>query len=167
MTQEVIVGGTGMSNDTGFFPVLLNKLIGTRFKVIVGYKSVADGRARDAEGRGSGQDRLDLGRAQLRPDRRLARRRRRSTVIVQMGLAKSPRIPATVPLAALELCAQSREDRQVMQLIFSPSETGYPSFMGPGVPPERIAAIRKAFAQTVADPRLPSARRSRSCRSIR
>jgi hypothetical protein len=70
---------------------------------------------------------------------------------VQMGLAKSPRIPPAVPLA-LDY-AKTQEDRQVMQLIFSPSEAGYPSFMGPGVPPERIAAIRKAFNQAVADPR--------------
>src|SRR5690242_2928100 len=42
MTQEVVFGGTSLATDTGLFPTILNRLIGTRFKVIVGYKSSTD-----------------------------------------------------------------------------------------------------------------------------
>jgi tripartite-type tricarboxylate transporter receptor subunit TctC len=150
MKQEVIVGGTGMSNDTGFFPALLNKLIGTRFKVIVGYKSVAEVELAMQKGEVQGKIGWTWGSLNAGPTADWLAEKK-ITVIVQMGLAKSPRIPETVPLA-LDY-AQADEDRQVMQLIFSPSETGYPSFMGPGVPPARIAAIRKAFGQAVSDPR--------------
>ena len=150
MKDEVIVGGTGMSNDTGFFPTLLDKLIGTRFKVIVGYKSVAEVELAMQKGEVQGKIGWTWGSLNAGPTADWLAEQK-ITVIVQMGLAKSPRIPETVPLA-LDY-ARNAEDRQVMQLIFSPSETGYPSFMGPGVPPERIAAIRKAFNQAVADPR--------------
>jgi tripartite-type tricarboxylate transporter receptor subunit TctC len=39
MRQEIIVGGTAPSQDTGLYPIVLNRLIGTKFKVITGYKS--------------------------------------------------------------------------------------------------------------------------------
>ena len=41
-TQEVVFGGTSLATDTGLFPTILNRLIGTKFKVIVGYKSSTD-----------------------------------------------------------------------------------------------------------------------------
>ena len=40
--EEVVFGGTSLATDTGLFPTILNRLIGTRFKVIVGYKSSTD-----------------------------------------------------------------------------------------------------------------------------
>jgi tripartite-type tricarboxylate transporter receptor subunit TctC len=150
MHQEVIVGGTGMSNDTGFFPALLNKLIGTKFKVIVGYKSVAEVELAMQKGEVQGKIGWTWGSLNSGPTADWISENK-ITVIVQMGLGKSPRIPQTVPLA-LDY-ARTQGDRQVMQLIFAPSEAGYPSFMGPGVPEERVAAIRKAFGQTVQDPR--------------
>jgi tripartite-type tricarboxylate transporter receptor subunit TctC len=39
-----------------------------------------------------------------------------------------------------------------MELIFSPIALGYPSFMGPGVPRERIEIMRRAFDKTMVDP---------------
>jgi tripartite-type tricarboxylate transporter receptor subunit TctC len=41
-----------------------------------------------------------------------------------------------------------------MELIFSPIALGYPSFMGPGVPPERVELMRRAFDKTMRDPEL-------------
>jgi tripartite-type tricarboxylate transporter receptor subunit TctC len=40
----------------------------------------------------------------------------------------------------------------VLEVLCAPSATGYPSFMGPGVPKERVDAIRAAYAQTLKDP---------------
>src|SRR6185295_10921754 len=71
-------------------------------------------------------------------------------LVIQMGLEKWPKVPADVPLL-LDL-AKSGEDRQVMELIFGPAATGYPSFMGPGVPKERVEAIRQAYRRTLQDP---------------
>jgi tripartite-type tricarboxylate transporter receptor subunit TctC len=56
-----------------------------------------------------------------------------------------------VPLA-LDF-AKSTEDRQVMEIVCAPSATGYPSFMGPDVPKDRLDAIRTAFQKTMKDPR--------------
>ena len=45
------------------------------------------------------------------------------------------------------------EDRQVMRVVSSPSALGYPSFVAPGVPADRVAAMRHAFDQAAKDPR--------------
>jgi len=62
---------------------------------------------------------------------------------------KAPDIPADIPLG-LDL-AKTPEDRQVLEVLCAPSATGYPSFMGPGVPKERVDAIRAAYVQTLKD----------------
>src|SRR5258708_29441285 len=72
------------------------------------------------------------------------------TVRVQRGVKKPPDIPADVPLG-LDL-ARTPQERQVLELLCAPSATGYPSFMGPGVPRERVEAIRGAYLQSLKDP---------------
>jgi hypothetical protein len=69
---------------------------------------------------------------------------------VQLGVRKAPDIPADVPLG-LDL-ARTPQDRQVLELLCAPSATGYPSFLGPGVPKERVEAIRSAYLQSLSDP---------------
>ena len=69
---------------------------------------------------------------------------------MQLGVKKAPDIPADVPLG-LDL-ARTKEDRQVLEVLCAPSATGYPSFMGPGVPRDRIEAIRNAYLMSLKDP---------------
>jgi hypothetical protein len=71
------------------------------------------------------------------------------TVLVQLGVKKAPEIPFDVPLG-LDL-AGSPQERQVLEVLCAPSATGYPSFMGPGVPKERVDAIRNAYRQSLQD----------------
>jgi hypothetical protein len=71
------------------------------------------------------------------------------TVIVQFGLTKAPKVP-DVPLG-LDL-AKTPLDRQALEVLYAPGATGYPNFMGPGVPKERVEAIRAAYAATLKDP---------------
>ena len=49
--------------------------------------------------------------------------------------------------------ATDPEGRQVIELICSPAATGYPSFVGPGVPKDRVDAIRAAYVKTMSDPK--------------
>jgi tripartite-type tricarboxylate transporter receptor subunit TctC len=70
-------------------------------------------------------------------------------LLAQFGLARAKDLP-DIPLV-LDF-AKSAEDRQVMELIFAPIALGYPSFMGPGVPKERVEIMRRAFDKTMQDP---------------
>jgi tripartite-type tricarboxylate transporter receptor subunit TctC len=147
MQEEVVVGGTSLATDTGLFPTILNKLIGTRFKVVVGYKASTD--VDIAMERGEAQGKiwtwasLKSGRtANWVTDGKVH-------LLAQFGLERAKDLP-DVPLVLDS--ARTPEDRQVMELIFSPIALGYPSFMGPGVPKDRIEIMRRAFDRTMQDP---------------
>jgi tripartite-type tricarboxylate transporter receptor subunit TctC len=69
-------------------------------------------------------------------------------VLVQMSLAKHPELP-DVPLI-MDL-AKTEEQRQIFRLIFSRQVMGRPYLAPPSIPADRLAALRKAFDDTMAD----------------
>ncbi len=74
-------------------------------------------------------------------------------ILVQEDLKGQPEVSRMgVPLS-IDF-AKTEEDRQVMQLIYSESLFGRPYMLPPGVPADRIAALRKAFMETFADKEL-------------
>jgi tripartite-type tricarboxylate transporter receptor subunit TctC len=149
MKSEVVVGATSIAQDTGIFPRALNSIAGTKFKIVTGYSGL--GAVDLAIERGEVQGKvgstwksLNSGPTAAWVSDKLV------TVLVQLGVKKAPDVPADVPLG-LDL-AKSPEDRQVLEVLCAPSATGYPSFMGPGVPAERLAAVRNAYTQSLRDP---------------
>jgi tripartite-type tricarboxylate transporter receptor subunit TctC len=151
MQEEVVFGGTSLATDTGLFPSVLNRLIGTRFKVVVGYKSSTD--VDIAMERGEAQGKVWTW-ASLKSGRTATWIAEKKIYLLgQFGLERAKDLPE-VPLA-LDF-AKTPEDRQVMELVFAPIALGYPSFMGPGVPKERIEIMRRAFDKTMQDPEFAS-----------
>jgi tripartite-type tricarboxylate transporter receptor subunit TctC len=147
MNEDVVFGGTSLATDTGLFPTILNRLIGTRFRVIVGYKSSTD--VDLAMERGEVQGKIWTWGSLKSGSTASWVGDHKVTMLAQFGLERAPDLP-DLPLA-LDY-AKSPEDRQVMELIFAPLALGYPSFMGPGVPAERIEIMRRAFDRTMRDP---------------
>ena len=154
MRKEVVVGATSVGQDTGIFPRALNRIAGTKFKIVTGYASV--GAVDLALERGEVQGKVGTTWKSLNsgPSARWVADQK-VTVLVQLGVKKAPDIPADVPLG-LDL-ARTPPERQVLEVLCAPSATGYPSFMGPGVPADRIAAIRSAYQQSLKDPELVAA----------
>lgn len=149
MKKQLVMGGTAPSQDTGLYPVVLNRLIGTKFKVITGYKSSSE--IDLAMQKGEIQGKIGWTWGNLNSGSTAGWVKNHTvTVIIQMGMKKSPKIPSDVPLL-LDL-AKNKEDAQLMHLIFGTTATGYPSFMGPKVPDDRVEAIREAFRKTMKDP---------------
>ena len=66
-----------------------------------------------------------------------------------MGLSKLAELP-DVP-SALDLI-DGAQSRQVMELILLRQEAGRPFAAPPDAPADRVAALRQAFEQTLADP---------------
>jgi tripartite-type tricarboxylate transporter receptor subunit TctC len=147
MRQELIVGGTGSTAIANTFPRVLNAVLGTKFRVIPGYPGAND--ALLAMERGETQGFCSLGFATLEAIRPGWMRDRKVNIFVQLALQKSSEHPE-VPLA-LDF-AKSEADRQAIALIVSPNLFARPFAAPPGVPAERIEALRKAFDATVADP---------------
>src|SRR5262249_40892370 len=149
MQKEIVVGATSIGQDTGIFPRALNRIAGTKFKIVTGYASL--GAVDLALERGEVQGKVGSTWKSLNsgPSANWVRDKI-VTVLVQLGVKKAPDIPADIPLG-LDL-AKSPEDRAVLEVLCAPSATGYPSFMGPGVPKERVEAIRAAYERTLKDP---------------
>jgi tripartite-type tricarboxylate transporter receptor subunit TctC len=145
--REVIVAAAGATSNTAIVPRTLNALLGTRFKVIAGYDTGA-GLTLSVE-RGEAEGICGLSWSTIKASRPHWIRDRLLTVIVQMGLTKLPELP-DVP-SALDL-VRDPEKRQVLELILIRQEAGRPFAAPPGVPADRLAALRRAFTATLDDP---------------
>ena len=146
-TREVLVSSTGRNSTPAIFPRILNALFGTKFKIISGYST--------------SEMRLALEKGEVQGICGLAWQTLQSTsaswiadndlnVILQMGMVKDKDLPASVPLA-LDLLSNP-QDKSFFRLAVLPGEFGRPFVAPPGVPAERLAALRKAFDETMTDP---------------
>jgi tripartite-type tricarboxylate transporter receptor subunit TctC len=145
--REVIVGAAGATSNTALMPKVLNSILGTKFRVISGYDPAAgltlSIERREVEGIcGLSWSTMKASRPHWIKDHLL-------NVIVQMGMEKLPDLP-DVP-AALDIVKDPHKKR-VLTLILMRQETGRPVAAPPGVPEERVAALRRAFDATMKDP---------------
>ena len=150
--QELTVGADAPGADLSRMPLALNAAVGTKFKVIIGYPSGNE--ILLAMERGEVGGRVGLGYDSLMSTRPDWIRNHDINLLVHMGVKHDPRIP-DVPLAIDY--AKTPLDKAVLELVFSPLEMSRPYLLPPGVPPERVAAIRAAFKATMSDPEFVAA----------
>jgi tripartite-type tricarboxylate transporter receptor subunit TctC len=145
-TREVTMGATGGSTSSQY-PKAMNSVLGTKFKIITGYPGGNDINLAMERGEvgGRGSDSWASWKA-TRPE---WLKEKKINILVQIGLTKAPDLQ-DVPL--LMDLASSPEDRAVLRLLSAPSVIGRPIFGPPGVPPERVKALRQAFDATMKDP---------------
>jgi tripartite-type tricarboxylate transporter receptor subunit TctC len=147
LRQPLIVGATGATAIANTFPRVLNAALGAKFVIIPGYPGAAD--ALVAMERGETQGFCSLGFATLEALRPDWVRDHKVNIFVQLALQKRPDHPE-VPLA-LDF-AKTEADRLAIALIVSPNLFARPFAAPPGVPAERLQALRMAFDETVNDP---------------
>jgi tripartite-type tricarboxylate transporter receptor subunit TctC len=145
--KEVVLGGVGVTSDSYIYATIIDGLLGTRFKVITGYPGSRE--INLALERGEVMGRGGNSWASLLTNDRAWLDEKKINLLVQIGLAKEPDLPE-VPLL-LDL-VKSAADKQIVRLISSPSTFGYAYWVAPGVAPERVAALRAGFEQSVTDP---------------
>ncbi len=144
--KELVVGGTGPSNDTDQFPKITNGVLGTRMRVITGYPSGNEvGLAME---RGEVQGRCGWSWSSVKSTHQKWLDEKKFHILVQLALKKHPDLP-DVPLI-VDL-AKTEEQRRILELIFARQVMGRPFLAPPNVPPERAGALRKAFMDTMND----------------
>jgi tripartite-type tricarboxylate transporter receptor subunit TctC len=147
LDTQLIVGGGGPTSGNVLFPVVLNQLVGTKFKIITGYKSSAE--AMLAVERGELEGIMSWNYSSIRAQHYDLVRDKKINLLVQFALKKHKDLP-DVPLVT-EL-AKSEEDREILDLIFSRQEMGRPFMLPPKTPDAVASTLRDAFAAAIKDP---------------
>ncbi len=147
MKTELIVGSSGIASDTGAFPRVLNYFIGTKFKIVHGYKSGSD--ISLALERKEVLGRLGWSWSSIKSRAPGLLRDKKIRVFVQMGLKKAPDLDAPMALDY----AKTPEDRRAMEIIFAAATIGWPSLLPPGVSAEMVKTFRTAYNDTMKDPK--------------
>jgi len=146
---EVLMGATGAGSYTILFPTLMNNLLGTKFKIVTGYKSTNE--IHLAMQRGEVQGRAGNLFASLKSGNGEWLRDGSINLLVQMGAKRDPEF-ANVPL--LDELATNDEDRRILKLFEAEAALGKPFLTTPGIPADRLAVLRTAFEETMKDPGL-------------
>jgi tripartite-type tricarboxylate transporter receptor subunit TctC len=143
---EVVVGAWGVTTDSFITPTLLNALADTKFKIVTGYRGASDVdlavERNEADARVSSWTAVKTTRGAWLRD---------GTIVVpfQTGLKRHPEMPQ-LPLAS-DL-ASSEEGKRILDFMNSDSSIGWNVIAPPNVPADRVAVLRKAFDDTMADP---------------
>ena len=145
--RTVTVAGTGAASATDTEPLVLNALLGTKFKVITGYLGTQETLV--AIERGEVDGRCAFGWMSLNASKPNWLPEKKVNLIVQIGLEKHPMLK-DMPLAS-DLVS-NEADKQLLRLVAGPLALSRPYLGPPGMDATRISEVRKAFIETTRDP---------------
>lgn len=145
MQKEVILGGTGVGSSIVIYPTVMNNLLGTKFKIVLGYKSTMEIDLAMDRGEVEARTGSYTALAAEHPD---WLKENKVVVLAQIGGKKDPLLP-NIPM--MTDFAKDEESRQIIQLISSPIALGRPYLAPPDVPGDRVALLRKAFDSALRD----------------
>jgi tripartite-type tricarboxylate transporter receptor subunit TctC len=142
--RETIAGASGKGAITFTYPTLMNELLGTKFKLVTGY--TGGNQINLAMERGEVEARNNTW-SSWKATKRAWLDEKKIAVIAQAG-PKAPDLDAP----SIEDLAKTPQDRQLIELVVSGTQLGRPFAITPGVPADRVAALRAAFDATMKDP---------------
>jgi tripartite-type tricarboxylate transporter receptor subunit TctC len=146
-TREMTAGGTGPSDDTVQFVKVINGTVGTRMRPVTGYPGGGD--VLLAMERGEVQGRCGWSYSSLLSTRKSWIADHKINILLQLGLHKHPDLPDVPLVMDLPLAA---DKKAILRLVFARQVMGRPYAAPPGIPADRLAALRDAFMATLKDP---------------
>jgi len=145
---QATLSGTGVGSTVSIYPTVMNNVLGTKFKLIMGYKGSSDAMLAVERGEVEGHSTSWTALKVAHPD---WLREGSVTILAQFALkrhADLPDIPTAVDLA------RNDEERAILRAVMNATEVGTAFFTTPGVPADRLTTLRRAFDATLADPEL-------------
>ena len=146
MEKESVLGATGRSSTVAIYPTMLNQLVGTKFKLVMGYAGSAEAMIAMERGEVEGHSTTWEG-VKSRAEHRLADKS--INLLVQYGLTRHPELP-DIP-SAVEL-ARTPEEIAAVRAVVNATDVGRFILSTPDTPADRINALRRAFDAMVVDP---------------
>ena len=145
--RTITIGATGAGSPSVILPAVLNNVVGTKLKIITGYKGGTEIDAAmekgELEGRGSNPWSSWVSSAPRLVKEKLVR------PMVQVGFKPDPQLPGVVPL--LQDLGETPEQTAILTYATKAFMTGFPFAAAQGVPDDRVKALRAAFDATMKD----------------
>jgi tripartite-type tricarboxylate transporter receptor subunit TctC len=146
MKRETTLASTSAGSSADSFPLLMNRIAGTKFKMIRGYRGVTGTvlamERGETEGAHATLEQILFGKQDWL-------KKNTATVLIQYTQSRHPAFPNVPALAEF---GKNDLDRKVLALYGSTAEIGRSMMAPPGIPAERLAVLRKAFDTMLADP---------------
>jgi hypothetical protein len=121
----------------------MNELLGTRFKIVTGYNGGTQINLAMERGEVEGRDNSWASWKTTKPDWVKEKR----IIVIAQAAPRAPDLDAP----SVEEMAATTADRRIMELVLSGGNLGRPFAVGPGVPEQRVAALRAAFDAVMMD----------------
>ncbi len=147
VAKEFRAGGEGRGSEPDVFATVLQKVFDTRTKLITGYPGTSEMTL--AMQRGELDGLCGISYSTLQSIHSDWLQTKQVNILVQSATKKHRAIP-DVPLIT-ELTTDPKK-RAILDLIVAPQEMARPFAAPPGLPPERLQALRDAFDKTMTDP---------------
>jgi tripartite-type tricarboxylate transporter receptor subunit TctC len=145
-TRETLVASTGPLSQAEINSTMLNGVVGTRFKLIRGYRGSGEAALAVERGEADGTlmpwEFLKSAHADWLRDNKIAI----VTRYVRRPISERPDVRSVYDLA------ETTEQANVLRLFLGADEMGHPIAMPPGAPRDRIEAVRNALMLMVKDP---------------
>ena len=144
-TSEAALGATGTGSTVYVYPNVLNRVLGAKFKLVMGYGGSNEAMLAMERGEVEGHSTSWEAYKSAHPD---WIKDKKINVVVQYGLNRHPDLP-DVP-TCVEI-AKTDEQKQILRAVVNATEIGKAILSSPGLPAERVAALRKAFMDMTKD----------------
>jgi len=148
LSHVLIIAGATEGATTHDLPVIENSLLGAHFRIVSGYPGMRENTMAIESGEVQGV--CGYGWASLESQHPEWLTRGFINIVVQESIKGYSKLNAMdIPRTAD--FAKTDEQRQILELVYSQGVFGRPYILPPGVPADRVAALRKAFMQALAD----------------
>ena len=146
--NEMILAGTAQGSDGVDFAIVLNNVLGTKFKLITGYPGGSTQQL--AMERGEVEGRCGWSWSSIVTTRGYWLKEGKLRILLQAALTGHPDLDKMGVPKVMDL-AKTPRDKQVLKLIFARQTMGRPFLAPPDVPADRVAALRTAFDTMLKD----------------
>jgi tripartite-type tricarboxylate transporter receptor subunit TctC len=146
-TTELITGGVGATDQSVMYPNALNKILGTKFKVIAGYGGSLETSLAMERGETGGIGAMNFSSVQANKPDWLPEKK--INVLMQYAISPHPdleNVPTVVQMT------RNQEERELLQLIFAQSAIARAIYGPPNIPADRLRLLRAAFDRMMKDP---------------
>jgi tripartite-type tricarboxylate transporter receptor subunit TctC len=143
---EITVPASGYNSTPSFFTRLINELLGTKMRIVLGYPGQNESFLAMENGEVDGYPSIFW--SSLMPTKPQWISEKKIKLLVQFGPMRDPQV-GPVPTVAQFLTKE--DDKMLLEAAIAPLALGRPYLMPPGAPADRVALMQKAFTETFVD----------------